>query len=134
MTGLKKNYFSPSALYIVKRTIMASATRKKGFNHSQQNTSQQWHSISIMDWTSLINNFKNQGLNEKDLVALFCGHTSGFAQCITLRNHIYNETKSIDSNFAKQRQSSCPRTEVIQILHHFIKIHHFSIQSISIIW
>ena len=49
-------------------------------------------------------------MNEKYLVALSGGHTSEFAQCITFRNHIYNETNSIDSNFAKQRQSSCPRT------------------------
>ncbi|XP_049372539.1 cationic peroxidase 1-like [Solanum verrucosum] len=64
----------------------------------------------FMDLSSLINNFKNQGLNEKDLVALSGGHTLGFAQCFTFRNRIYNETNSIDSKFAKQRQSSCPRT------------------------
>ncbi|OIT36556.1 PREDICTED: peroxidase 70-like [Nicotiana attenuata] len=64
----------------------------------------------FMDLPSLINNFKNQGLNQKDLVALSGGHTLGFAQCFTFRDRIYNDTKNIDSNFARQRQSSCPRS------------------------
>ncbi|XP_055809278.1 peroxidase 22.3-like [Solanum dulcamara] len=63
----------------------------------------------FMDLPALINNFKKQGLDEKDLVALSGGHTLGFAQCFTFRNRIYNET-NIDSTFARQRQANCPRS------------------------
>lgn len=64
----------------------------------------------FMDLPALISNFKKQGLNEKDLVVLSGGHTLGFAQCRTFRNRIYNET-NIDSKFAQERRSTCPRNE-----------------------
>lgn len=64
----------------------------------------------FLDLPGLINNFKNQGLDEKDLVALSGGHTLGFAQCFTFRNRIYNATNNIDPVFAQQRQATCPRT------------------------
>ncbi|XP_016445561.2 peroxidase 22.3-like [Nicotiana tabacum] len=64
----------------------------------------------FLDLPALINNFKNQGLDEKDLVALSGGHTLGFAQCFTFRDRIYNETNNIDSTFASQRQADCPRS------------------------
>ncbi|KAE8718288.1 Cationic peroxidase 1 [Hibiscus syriacus] len=63
----------------------------------------------LMDLPALINNFKNQGLNERDLVALSGGHTIGFAQCFTFRNRIYNAT-NIDPVFAENRRATCPRT------------------------
>nr|XP_009610471.1 cationic peroxidase 1-like [Nicotiana tomentosiformis]XP_016461143.1 PREDICTED: cationic peroxidase 1-like [Nicotiana tabacum] len=63
----------------------------------------------FMDLPALINNFKNQGLDEEDLVALSGGHTLGFAQCFTFRDRIYSET-NIDSTFASQRQANCPRS------------------------
>ncbi|XVF65916.1 hypothetical protein PTKIN_Ptkin09bG0289300 [Pterospermum kingtungense] len=63
----------------------------------------------FMDLPALINNFKNQGLEEKDLVALSGGHTIGFARCINFRGRIYNAT-NIDPAFAQQRQATCPRT------------------------
>ncbi|KAE8718286.1 Peroxidase 2 [Hibiscus syriacus] len=63
----------------------------------------------FMDLPALINNFKNQGLNERDLVALSGGHTIGFAQCFTFRNRIYNAT-NIDPVFAENRRATCPRT------------------------
>ncbi|XP_022722669.1 cationic peroxidase 1-like [Durio zibethinus] len=63
----------------------------------------------FMDLPALINNFKNQGLNEKDLVALSGGHTIGFAQCRTFRQRIYNAS-NIDPVFAEERQATCPRT------------------------
>ncbi|MBA0787136.1 hypothetical protein Gotri_025583 [Gossypium trilobum] len=37
-----------------------------------------------MDLPALISNFKNQGLNKRDLVALSGGHTIGLSQCVTL--------------------------------------------------
>ncbi|OIT38591.1 PREDICTED: cationic peroxidase 1-like [Nicotiana attenuata] len=64
----------------------------------------------FLDLPALINNFKNQGLDEKDLVALSGGHTLGFAQCFTFRDRIYNETNNIDSTFASQRQVDSPRS------------------------
>ncbi|XP_017975631.1 PREDICTED: peroxidase 70 [Theobroma cacao] len=63
----------------------------------------------FMDLPALINNFKNQGLNQRDLVALSGGHTIGFAQCFTFRNRIYNAT-NIDPAFAKERRVTCRRT------------------------
>ncbi|KAJ8570924.1 hypothetical protein K7X08_037896 [Anisodus acutangulus] len=63
----------------------------------------------FMDLSALINNFKKQGLDEEDLVALSGGHTLGFAQCSTFRNRIYNDA-NIDSTFASQRQANCPRS------------------------
>ncbi|KAK0584826.1 hypothetical protein LWI29_019321 [Acer saccharum] len=58
---------------------------------------------------ALIENFKRQGLDERDLVALSGGHTLGFAQCFTFRERIYNET-NIDDDFAEERRKTCPRT------------------------
>ncbi|KAJ8570914.1 hypothetical protein K7X08_037886 [Anisodus acutangulus] len=63
----------------------------------------------FMDLSALINNFKKQGLDEEDLVALSGSHTLGFAQCSTFRNRIYNDV-NIDSTFASQRQANCPRS------------------------
>ncbi|KAK4377447.1 hypothetical protein RND71_003743 [Anisodus tanguticus] len=63
----------------------------------------------FMDLSALINNFKKQGLDEEDLVALSGGHTLGFAQCSTFRNRIYNDA-NIDSTFASRRQANCPRS------------------------
>ncbi|KAA3454637.1 cationic peroxidase 1-like [Gossypium australe] len=62
-----------------------------------------------MDLPALINNFKNQGLNKRDLVALSGGHTIGLSQCVIFRNRIYNAT-NIDPAFAKERRATCPRT------------------------
>ncbi|XVF84215.1 hypothetical protein PTKIN_Ptkin17bG0007800 [Pterospermum kingtungense] len=61
-----------------------------------------------MDLPALINNFKNQGLNQRDLVALSGGHTTGLSQCAIFRNRIYNAT-NIDPAFAKERRATCPR-------------------------
>ncbi|XVF65914.1 hypothetical protein PTKIN_Ptkin09bG0289100 [Pterospermum kingtungense] len=62
----------------------------------------------FMDLPALINNFKNQGLNQRDLVALSGGHTIGLAQCLTFRNRTYT-AKNIDPAFAKERRATCPR-------------------------
>ncbi|KAL3521323.1 hypothetical protein ACH5RR_019472 [Cinchona calisaya] len=64
----------------------------------------------FMDLPALISNFKKQGLNVNDLVALSGGHTIGFAQCRVFRNRIYNETNNVDASFASQLQATCPRT------------------------
>ncbi|PHT35957.1 hypothetical protein CQW23_23657 [Capsicum baccatum] len=60
-----------------------------------------------MDLPALINNFKKQGLDEEDLVSFSSGHMLGFPQCLTIRNHIYNDPNNIDSNFGSQRQENC---------------------------
>ncbi|XP_038997393.1 peroxidase 70-like [Hibiscus syriacus] len=62
-----------------------------------------------MDLPTLVNNIKNQGLNQIDLVALSGGHTIGLSRCLIFRNRIYNAS-NIDPSFAKQRRATCPRT------------------------
>ncbi|GMI96037.1 peroxidase 52 [Hibiscus trionum] len=62
-----------------------------------------------MDLPALIDNFKKQGLNQRDLVALSGGHTLGVSRCLIFRNRIYNAT-NIDPAFAKERRATCPRT------------------------
>uniref|UniRef100_A0A7N0V0R5 Peroxidase n=1 Tax=Kalanchoe fedtschenkoi TaxID=63787 RepID=A0A7N0V0R5_KALFE len=61
------------------------------------------------DLPALIDSFKKQGLDERDLVALSGGHTIGFAQCANFKDHIYNES-NIDPVFARNRQATCPRS------------------------
>ncbi|MCL7028432.1 hypothetical protein MKW94_006568 [Papaver nudicaule] len=58
---------------------------------------------------NLISSYKAQGLSKKDMVALSGAHTIGVARCTSFRSRIYNET-NIDSSFASQRRSNCPRT------------------------
>ncbi|KAF9599475.1 hypothetical protein IFM89_038569 [Coptis chinensis] len=70
----------------------------------------------FMDLPALINNFRNQGLNERDLVALSGGHTLGFSACGLFRNRIYNEA-NIDTKFAQDRQARCPNLEKKGLLH-----------------
>ncbi|CAN1155732.1 Peroxidase 4 [Linum perenne] len=60
------------------------------------------------NFSQLISNFQSHGLNLTDLVALSGGHTIGLARCATFRNRIYNETNSIQSNFASSLQRNCP--------------------------
>ncbi|KAH1256449.1 Cationic peroxidase 1 [Glycine max] len=57
--------------------------------------------------SELITNFKNHGLDEKDLVVLSGGHSIGFARCVTFKDHIYNDS-NIDPNFAQQLKYICP--------------------------
>ncbi|OMO67792.1 Plant peroxidase [Corchorus olitorius] len=61
----------------------------------------------FMDLPALIENFKKQGLNQRDLVALSGGHTLGLAQCFLFRNRIYGKS-NIDHYFAKERRQTCP--------------------------
>ncbi|RDX61481.1 Cationic peroxidase 1 [Mucuna pruriens] len=58
--------------------------------------------------SQLITNFKNHGLDEKDLVVLSGGHTIGYARCLSFRDRIYNDT-DIDPNFAQYLKYICPR-------------------------
>jgi len=58
--------------------------------------------------SQLIQNFDNQGLNEKDLVALSGAHTIGFSRCFLFRDRVYNDN-NINAYFAKQLQNVCPR-------------------------
>ncbi|KAK9048047.1 hypothetical protein SSX86_032990 [Deinandra increscens subsp. villosa] len=62
----------------------------------------------LADLPTLIKSFKDQGLDEKDLVVLSGAHTLGSAQCLTFRDRIYNDT-NIDPAFASQLQTICPR-------------------------
>ncbi|XP_047967233.1 lignin-forming anionic peroxidase-like [Salvia hispanica] len=58
---------------------------------------------------TLISNFANKNLNERDMVALSGSHTIGQARCVTFRARIYGNT-SIDAGFASTRQRQCPQT------------------------
>ncbi|KAK9067786.1 hypothetical protein SSX86_011897 [Deinandra increscens subsp. villosa] len=62
----------------------------------------------FMDLPALIKNFKDQGLDEDDLVVLSGAHTLGFAQCRTFRSRIYNDT-NIDPAFASHLRTICPQ-------------------------
>lgn len=61
-----------------------------------------------MDLPQLINNFKKQGLDVRDLVALSGAHTLGFTQCRVFRDRIYSES-NIDPKFASSLKKVCPR-------------------------
>ncbi|ESW06672.1 hypothetical protein PHAVU_010G066800 [Phaseolus vulgaris] len=58
--------------------------------------------------SELITNFKNHGLDEKDLVVLSGGHTIGYARCANFKAHIYNDS-NIDPDFAQYLKYICPR-------------------------
>ncbi|KAM7252984.1 hypothetical protein ACFE04_025602 [Oxalis oulophora] len=64
---------------------------------------------STRDLPNLLDQFKKQGLNEKDLVALSGGHTLGLSQCRHFRTRIYNDTDILPS-YAKSLQKLCPST------------------------
>ncbi|KAK7390244.1 hypothetical protein VNO78_25543 [Psophocarpus tetragonolobus] len=57
--------------------------------------------------SELITNFKNHGLDEKDLVVLSGGHSIGYARCVRFKDHIYNDS-NIDPNFAQYLKYICP--------------------------
>ncbi|KAL2337619.1 hypothetical protein Fmac_012065 [Flemingia macrophylla] len=58
--------------------------------------------------SQLITNFKNHGLDEKDLVVLSGGHSIGYARCVSFRDRIYNDS-NIDPSFAQNLKYICPR-------------------------
>ncbi|GER50901.1 peroxidase [Striga asiatica] len=57
--------------------------------------------------SDLITNFKNHGLTETDLVLLAGAHTIGKARCTSFKNRLYNETNSLDKNFANNLRRIC---------------------------
>nr|GEU50886.1 heme peroxidase [Tanacetum cinerariifolium] len=63
---------------------------------------------SLMDLPALIKNFKDQGIDEEDLVVLSGAHTLGFAKCDAYRDHTYNDTY-IDPGFAGHLRTICPQ-------------------------
>nr|XP_043613572.1 cationic peroxidase 1-like [Erigeron canadensis] len=62
----------------------------------------------FMDLPALVSNFKNQGLDEEDLVVLSGAHTLGFAQCRTFRDRITDDN-NIDQGFASHLRTICPQ-------------------------
>ncbi|XP_044474327.1 peroxidase 2-like [Mangifera indica] len=64
--------------------------------------------LATFNLAELSSNFKNQGLDERDLVALSGGHTLGFSHCRLFKDRIYNAT-NIDTEFAEERRKTCPR-------------------------
>ncbi|KAI4302656.1 hypothetical protein MLD38_038377 [Melastoma candidum] len=63
----------------------------------------------FMELPSLIDSFKDQGLDIIDLVALSGAHTIGSAQCRVFRPRIYSDT-NIDTSFANSLQQNCARS------------------------
>lgn len=61
----------------------------------------------FFDLPALIQNFKDHGLDEKDLVVLSGGHTIGLSRCTSFRDHLYNDT-NIDPAFAERLKHECP--------------------------
>ncbi|XP_038989116.1 peroxidase P7-like [Phoenix dactylifera] len=62
----------------------------------------------LLDLPDLIANFESHGLGLVDLVALSGAHSLGFSRCLLFRNRIYNETSTIDGDFAASLQAVCP--------------------------
>ncbi|KAF6144455.1 hypothetical protein GIB67_024682 [Kingdonia uniflora] len=58
----------------------------------------------------LLSNFRNKGLNDRDLVALSGAHTIGQAACVTFRGRLYNNDTNIDAGFRSNRRRGCPIT------------------------
>lgn len=75
-------------------------------NKAEENTSIPSPFINL---PTLLNNFKNQGLNVKDLVVLYGAHTLGFSRCLLFKDRIHNRTHDIEASFANSRRISCPR-------------------------
>ncbi|GER50900.1 peroxidase [Striga asiatica] len=69
--------------------------------------------LPLPTWSisALITNFKNQGLNETDLVLLSGAHTIGLARCTSFKSRLYNEKDSLDKNFAKNLRAICSRDD-----------------------
>ncbi|KAJ0979234.1 hypothetical protein J5N97_014708 [Dioscorea zingiberensis] len=62
----------------------------------------------FFDFPALLSNFELHGLNLQDLVVLSAAHTLGFARCLIYRARIYNETATIDGEFASSLKAQCP--------------------------
>lgn len=65
--------------------------------------------LPFFNFTQLLSLFQSHGLELKDLVALYGGHTIGLARCATFRAHIYDDT-NIDLGFAASMQRVCCAT------------------------
>ncbi|PWA66878.1 heme peroxidase [Artemisia annua] len=60
------------------------------------------------DLQSLISDFRDKGLSERDMVALSGSHTIGQSRCVAFRARIYSNGTDIDANFASTRRRGCP--------------------------
>lgn len=62
----------------------------------------------------LFNSFKQQGLDENDLVALSGGHTIGMARCSTFKQRLYNLNRknqpdlTLERTYSNELRSICP--------------------------
>ncbi|KAL8166900.1 hypothetical protein V2J09_008399 [Rumex salicifolius] len=63
----------------------------------------------------LVNNFKQRGLDESDLVALSVAHTIGMARCVTFKSRLYSQTRKPDLTleriYSNELKSVCPQSE-----------------------
>ncbi|KAL2468315.1 Peroxidase 9 [Forsythia ovata] len=64
---------------------------------------------------TLVTQFKRQGLNVEDLVALSGGHTIGVARCVTFRQRLYNQNgnnqpdATLEKTYYNGLQKICPK-------------------------
>uniref|UniRef100_A0A7C8YTM0 Peroxidase n=1 Tax=Opuntia streptacantha TaxID=393608 RepID=A0A7C8YTM0_OPUST len=62
----------------------------------------------------LLASFKQQGLDETDLVALSGAHTIGMARCVSFKNRLYNQNgnnqadETLEKTFLNELRSVCP--------------------------
>lgn len=62
----------------------------------------------FMDLDALQANFESHGLSLHDLVVLSGGHTLGYSRCLFFRGRLYNETNSLDPEYAAALDERCP--------------------------
>lgn len=64
---------------------------------------------------TIITKFKQQGLNEVDVVALSGSHTIGMSRCVSFRQRLYNQTgnnqpdQTLDPHYASFLRTGCPK-------------------------
>jgi peroxidase len=62
----------------------------------------------FMDLPALQDNFESHGLSLEDLVVLSGGHTLGYSRCLFFRGRLYNETNTLDPEYAASLDDRCP--------------------------
>ncbi|KAL6657369.1 hypothetical protein ACP70R_005149 [Stipagrostis hirtigluma subsp. patula] len=62
----------------------------------------------FMDLPALQASFQTLGLSLHDLVVLSGGHTLGYSRCVLFRSRLYNETGTLDPEYAAALDERCP--------------------------
>ncbi|TVU37243.1 hypothetical protein EJB05_10546, partial [Eragrostis curvula] len=62
----------------------------------------------FMDLAALQDSFESHGLSLNDLVVLSGAHTLGYSRCLFFRGRLYNETNTLDPEYAASLDERCP--------------------------